>query len=89
MGGSSMVTKKLMILLAAAILSLGVVSTSFAAQEEIKGLVTEIEVDKITVMNDRGQTITVMVEDPRSLRDLRVGDKVVVRDGKVTKVPSG
>lgn len=84
-----MVTKKLMILLAAAILSLGVVSTSFAAQEEIKGLVTEIEVDKITVMNDRGQTITVMVEDPRSLRDLRVGDKVVVRDGKVTKVPSG
>ncbi len=90
-----MLTKKVMILLAVAILSLGVVSTGvaaqegFAAQEEIQGLVTGIEADKVTVLSDIGQSVTVTVEDQRSLRNLKVGDRVVVRDGKLSKVPGG
>ena len=33
----------------------------------------------------RTPIITVSVQDPMTLADLKVGDRVVVKDGKVTK----
>ncbi|MEK7850398.1 MAG: hypothetical protein AAB275_00815 [Deltaproteobacteria bacterium] len=79
-----MKTKKLIILLMAAIFTLGVAGLSFSAQE-IKGTVSKIESDKLTILDDNGKQTTISVGDPMILKDLKVGDRVLVKDGKVTK----
>jgi outer membrane lipoprotein SlyB len=64
--------------------TLGVVGLSFSA-EEIKGTVSKIEGNKLTILDDMGKEKTVKVKDLESLKDLKVGDRVLVKDGKVTK----
>ena len=81
---TNMKTKKLIILLMAAIFTLGVAGLSFSAQE-IKGTVSKIEGDKLTILDDNGKQTTISVGDPMILKDLKVGDRVLVKDGKVTK----
>ena len=81
---TNMKTKKLIILLMAAIFTLGVAGLSFSAQE-IKGTVSKIESDKLTILDDNGKQTTISVGDPMILKDLKVGDRVLVKDGKVTK----
>jgi len=81
---TNMKTKKLIILLMAAIFTLGVAGLSFSA-EEIKGVVSKIEGDKLTILDDKGKQTTSRVGDPMILKDLKVGDRVLVKDGKVTK----
>ncbi len=77
-------TKKLIVLLMVAAFTLGVVGLSFSAQE-IKGTVSKIEGDRLTIEDDMGKQTTTRVEDPMILKDLKVGDRVLVKDGKVTK----
>ena len=81
---TNMKTKKLIILLMAAIFTLSVAGLSFSAQE-IKGTVSKIEGDKLTILDDKGKQTTTSVGDPMILKDLKVGDRVLVKDGKVTK----
>ena len=81
---TNMKTKKLIILLMAAIFTLGVAGLSFSAQE-VKGTVSKIEGDKLTILDDKGKQTTSRVGDPMILKDLKVGDRVLVKDGKVTK----
>ncbi|MCJ7747273.1 MAG: hypothetical protein MUP27_05980 [Desulfobacterales bacterium] len=81
---TNMKTKKLIILLMAVVFTLGVASLSFSAQE-IKGTVSKIEGDKLTILDDMGKQTTMSVGDPMILKDLKVGDRVLVKDGKVTK----
>ena len=77
-------TKKLIILLMAVVFTLGVAGLSFSAQE-IKGTVAIIEGDKLTIEDDMGKPTTIRVGDPMILKDLKFGDRVLVKDGKVTK----
>jgi pyruvate kinase len=68
----------------AMVFTLGVVGLSFSAQE-IKGTVSKIEGDRLTIEDDMGKQTTTRVGDPMILKDLKVGDRVLVKDGKVTK----
>ena len=77
-------TKKLIILLMAVVFTLGVAGLSFSAQE-IKGAVSKIEGDRLTIEDDMGKQYTIRLGDPTILKDLKVGDRVLVKDGKVTK----
>ena len=77
-------TKKFIVLLMAMVFTLGVVGLSFSAQE-IKGTVTKIEGNKLTILDAKGKEKTVNVKDPESLKEVEVGDRVLVTDGKVTK----
>lgn len=79
-----MKVKRSIILLMAMVFILGVVGLSFSAQE-IKGTVAKIDGNKLTIQDDMGKQVTISVQDPMTLRDLKVGDRVSVRDGKVTK----
>jgi outer membrane lipoprotein SlyB len=79
-----MKVKRSIILLMAMAFILGVVGLSFSAQE-IKGTVAKIDGNKLTIQDDMGKQVTISVQDPMTLRDLKVGDRVSVRDGQVTK----
>ena len=81
---TNMKTKKLIILLMAAIFTLGVAGLSFSAQE-VKGTVSKIEGNKLTIADDMGKEKIVKVKDLESLKEVKVGDRVLVKDGKVTK----
>jgi uncharacterized protein YacL len=73
--------KKILVLLIALVFTLGVVGLSFAA--EVKGTVTKIEGKKITVKDAAGKETTVEVKAVP--KDLKIGDTVTIKDGKVTK----
>ena len=77
-------TKKLIILLMAVVFTLGVAGLSFSA-EEIKGVVSKIEGNKLTIADDMGKEKIVKVKDLESLKEIKVSDRVLVKDGKVTK----
>ena len=68
----------------AAVFTLGVVGLNFSAQE-IKGTVTKIDGNQLTIQDDMGKQITVQVKDQESLKEIKVGDRVLVKDGKVIK----
>ena len=80
-----MMTKKLIVLLVAMAFALGVVGVSLSAAQEIKGTVAKIEGDKVTIQDAAGKQTTVSVNDPTMLQDLKVGDRVSIKDGKLTK----
>jgi outer membrane lipoprotein SlyB len=72
--------KKILVLLVALVFTLGVVGLSFAA--DVKGTVTKIEGNKVTVKDDKGKETTVEVKDTAGAN---VGDKVEIKGGKVMK----
>ncbi len=76
--------KKSIVILMAMVFTLGVVGLSYSAQE-VKGTVSKIDGDKLTIMDDKGQEQTVTIKDMESLKQVKVGDKVLVKDGKVVK----
>ncbi len=80
-------SKKLIVLLMAMLFTLGVVGLSFSAQE-VKGTVSKIVGDKLTILDSMGKEQTVKVKDLESLKEIKVGDMVSVKDGKVTKQSS-
>ncbi len=80
-------TKSLIVLLMAMVFTLGVVGLSFSAPE-VKGTVSQIAGDKITILDSKGKEQTVKVKDMESLKEIKVGDMVSVKDGKVTKESS-
>lgn len=80
-------SKKLIVLLMVMVFTLGVVGLSFSAQE-VKGTVSKIVGDKLTILDSMGKEQTVKVKDLDSLKEIKVGDMVSVKDGKVTKESS-
>ena len=76
--------KRLIVLLMAMVFTLGIVSLSFPAQE-VKGTVARIEGNKLTIRDDMGKEKTLKVKDLESLKEIKVGDRVLVKDGKVIK----
>jgi len=80
--------RSLIVLLMAMVFTLGVVGLSFSAQEmtqEVMGTVSKIDGNKLTIVDNMGKEKTVKVEDKKSLKEIKVGDRVLVKDGKVTK----
>lgn len=71
--------KRILALFVALVFALGVAGLSFAA--DMKGTVSKVEGAKITVKDAGGKETT--VEDAAA--KVKVGDKVVVKDGKVAK----
>ncbi len=80
-------SKKLIVFAMAVLFTLGVVGLSYSAQE-VKGTISKIDGDKLTIMDDKGKEQTVSIKDMESLKELKVGDKVMVKDGKVIKEKS-
>jgi AAA+ superfamily predicted ATPase len=76
--------KKFIVLLMAMVFILGAVSLSFSDQE-IKGTVSKIVGNKLTIMDSTGKEKTVKIIDLESLKEIRLGDTVSVKDGKVKK----
>jgi len=83
-GGEIMITKRLLILLVAIVFTLSVAGLSFSAQE-VKGTVTKIEGSRLTIMDDVGKEKIVKVKDQESLKEIKVGDRVSIKDGMLTK----
>jgi len=79
-----MMIKKLIVFLMVTTFALGVAGIGFSAQE-VKGTVSKIEGNKLTLLDDMGKQITVQVKDQESLKEVKVGDRVSVKDGKVIK----
>jgi len=74
------------------VFTLGVVGLSFSAQaqtqaQEIKGIVSRIDGNMLTILDDMKKEKTVKVKDKdlESLKAIKVGDRVLVKDGMVTK----
>lgn len=73
--------KRIFIMLFALLFVFSVVSMAFADSAKIEGTVTKIEGKKVTVKDEKGKETTVTVKD---LGGAKVGDKVEIKDGKVT-----
>ena len=71
--------KKVLVVLVAIVFTVAVAGISFAA--DMKGAISKIEGNKITVKAADGKETTVEGD----AKTLKVGDKVVVKDGKITK----
>jgi hypothetical protein len=82
-----MKTKPIIAVLVAVVFLLSFVSLSFAKGTEkegvIKGTVTKIEGNMVTVKDDAGKETTVDVKD---VKDIKVGDKVKIKEGVIKKM---
>jgi hypothetical protein len=85
-GGQAMVTRKLFVFFVIAVFSLGLAGAGFSAGmvKEAKGTVTKIEHGKVSITDPMGEK-TVEPTNPEVLTDLKVGDQVSVKDGKLIK----
>jgi len=76
-----MKAKAIIAMLVAIVFTLGVVGLSFATEaKEMKGTITKIEGNKVTVKDDAGKETTVDVKDAKGAK---VGDKVTIKDGAI------
>jgi hypothetical protein len=73
--------KKILFLAIVVFFVLSISGISFAAYEFYEGTVIKISGDKIMIKSNQGKVMTVV----GSLKDLKVGDKVTVNNGKVAK----
>ena len=82
-----MLVKKLIILLVATVFSLSLASPGISAGkgDDMKGTVTKIDGNKVTIKDFMGDEKTVEPINPEALTDLRVGDQATVKDGILTK----
>lgn len=79
--------KKILVLFIAVVFTLGVVGLAFSA--EVKGTVSKIDGNKITVKDSAGKETTVEVKSVP--KGLKAGDKVTIKNDVVTvdKKPAG
>lgn len=78
-------SQKLFVLLVVAVFSLVFASPGFSAMDEVKGTVTKIEGNSVTIKDSLGGEKTVEPKNPEALSDLKVGDKAAIKDGILTK----
>jgi hypothetical protein len=79
-------TKSILAVLFAMLFVLSVASASFADKDktcEVKGTITKIEGNMVTVKDKKGEEKTVEVKDSSGLK---VGEKIKVRDGVAKKI---
>ena len=54
-------------------------------EKEEKCTVTKIEGTKVDLQNEKDEQFAMNIKDTKTLQALKVGDKVMVKNGKVTK----
>jgi hypothetical protein len=81
-----MVTRKLFVFFVIALFSMGLAGAGFSAGivGDAKGTVTKIDGGKVIITDPMGEK-TVEPTNPEVLTDLKVGDQVSVKDGKLSK----
>ena len=72
--------KSIIALLVALVFTLGMVSFTFAA--DVMGTVTKVEAKSVTVKDAAGKETKV---DVSNSKDVKVGDKIIVKEGKCAK----
>ncbi|MBU1056394.1 MAG: hypothetical protein KKC46_21590 [Proteobacteria bacterium] len=82
-----MLAKKLMVLLVVSILTLGTAGIGFSAQQ-INGSIIDIKANTLTIMDETGKEVKVDVKNIETIKDIKVGDIVEVKDGEVQKKES-
>jgi len=83
-----MMARKLLILLAVGVFFLSLAGPGIAAGmgDEVKGSVTKIEGNKVTIKDGMGVEQTVEPKNPEVLTTINVGDQAAVMDGMLMKV---
>ena len=83
-----MMARKLLILLAVGVFFLSLAGPGIAAGMggEVKGTVTKIEGNKVTIKDGMGVEQTVEPKNPEVLTTINVGDQAAVMDGMLMKV---
>lgn len=74
--------KKALTLVVMLIFVAGLATLALAASGEVKGTITKIEGNKLTIKQADGKEVTVEVKDTKGLK---VGDKVEVKSGVAKK----
>ncbi|MBI5026386.1 MAG: hypothetical protein HZC12_06630 [Nitrospirae bacterium] len=78
--------KRILILLMAFVFTFSIAGLSFSKESaEIKGMVTKVEGNMLIIVDDMGKETAVEVKDAK---DIKVGNRVVVKNGAVTKEPA-
>lgn len=82
-----MTARKLLVLLVVGVFCLSLAGAGIAAgmADEIKGAVTRIEGNKVTIKDGLGVEQTVEPKNPEALKDLKTGDRAAVKDGMLMK----
>jgi len=82
-----MKARKLLTLLAVGVLTLSLAGPAISAGmgDDIKGTVTKIDGNHVTIKSVTGDEKTVEPANPEALGGLKVGDQAMVKDGKLTK----
>jgi len=70
-----------------ALFSLGLASPGLSSTlgEEVKGTVTKIDGGKVSIKDFMGDEKTIEPINPEALRNFKVGDRALVKDGILTK----
>lgn len=76
-----MKVRSIIALAIAIIFTFGVATMGLAAAE-VKGTITKIDGKKVSIKDDKGKETTV---EAKEVKDIKVGDKVTIKDGVVTK----
>ena len=81
-----MTAGRLFILFVVAVFSLGLASPGLSEgmADDVKGTVIKIDGGKVSIKDSMGEK-TIEPNNPGVITDLKVGDQVSVRDGKLTK----
>ena len=86
-----MTARKLLFLLAVGIFTLSLAGPAISAGmgDDIKGTITRIDGNQVTIKGNTGDEKTVEPANPEALGDLKVGDQAAVKDGILTKQGGG
>ena len=80
-----MTVRRLFIVLVAIVFSLALASPGITAMDEVKGTVTKVEGNSVTIKDSMGGEKKVEPKNPEALKGVMVGDKVGFKDGILTK----
>lgn len=82
-----MAARRLFMFIVVVLFSLGLASQALPSVvgEEVKGTVTKIDGENVSIKDFMGDEKTVRPKNPEALKDLKVGDRAMVKDGILEK----
>ena len=80
-------SKRFLIFIVVALFSLVLARTGFPTVlgDEVRGTVTKIDGVNVNIKDFMGDERTIEVKNPEALKDLKLGDRVTVSEGILTK----
>ncbi|MBE0568786.1 MAG: hypothetical protein IH577_03820 [Deltaproteobacteria bacterium] len=82
-----MTARRFFLFIVVAVFSLGLASPGLSAGigEEVRGTVIKMDGGNVSIKDFMGSEKTVAPINPEALKDLKVGDRAMVKDGILTK----